>query len=136
MKKLTIILFISFVSQIALAQTNKTAPVITTAFSDSLKQQITRIISPDFSIRLLYKSSISDEGKLLKPLITRQISEGNDNYNDFVVNLRLLLLNAPAWEPAFDNTLNKAVADSVLFSIVITKGDIVIEKKDSSFKLF
>jgi hypothetical protein len=130
MKKPIIILFISFVSQIALAQANKTAPVITTAFSDSLKQQITHIISPDFSIRLLYKSPISDEGKLLKPLITRQISEGNGSDNDFVVNLRLLLLNAPAWKPAFDNTLNKAVADSVLFSIVITKGDIVIEKKD------
>jgi hypothetical protein len=132
MKKLIITLFTCFISQIILAQNNKMPPVITAAFSDSLKHQIARIIPTDVNaIKLLYTSSISTEGKLTRPLIQKQIGGGSINNNDFLIKLRQLLVDAPAWKPAFDNTLNKAIDDSVMFAIIISKGEIVIEKQDN-----
>lgn len=40
-------------------------------------------------------------------------------------------MNAPAWKPAFDGKLNKALPDSVNFTIVITKGEIAIAQKNT-----
>ncbi len=134
MKKTLITLFIAFVSQFAFAQSSKTVPAITPAFTDSITVQVKRIIAPDFGIKILYTSMISSEGKLLRPLIFRQINE-SENSNDIVVQLRLLLLAAPAWKPAFDNTLNKAVDDEVWFTIIIQKGKVSIEKVEKGTKL-
>lgn len=131
MKKFILTLFICSVGHILLAQ-DKTAAAITPAFTDSLKQQILRIKPTDLNItKLVYTSTISAEGKLLKPFIMRQFGGGSVGDNDFVVKLRLLIMAAPAWQPAFDKTQNKAVDDSVFFAITIKRDGVVIKRIDS-----
>ncbi len=124
MKKTLFTFLITAFSFAAWAQTDK--PVMTSAFSDSLKNQISHIIPRnDYTIKLAYQSTISPEGKLLKPLITREAADGTVEDNDFVVRLRLLILNAPAWKPG-----NSSDASAlVLFDIDIKKGKISITDK-------
>ena len=130
MKKALFILFAVFLTHTAFAQTSShTAPVMTTDFVDSLKKEITKIIPADYTIKIFYTSTISSQGKLLKPLITYEAAELTVADNDFVQKLRLLLINAPAWKPAIDNSSNQPIDDTVTFSVVIKKGKIDISDK-------
>jgi hypothetical protein len=135
MKKFLIILLISFAAHTVFAQGNMsashTAPIMTNAFSDSLKKEISVIIPAGYTIKLSYTSTISPEGKLLKPLILRESADGTVEDNEFVVKLRILLMNAPAWKPAFDSSLSKNISDVVLFDVEIKKGKIKIASKPS-----
>jgi len=125
MKKTLFTLLISAFCFAAWAQTDK--PVMTIAFSDSLKNQISHIIPrTDYTIRLSYQSTISPEGKLLKPLITHEEAAGTVEDNDFVVRLRLLILNAPVWKPGNSSDTPALV----LFDIDIKKGKISITDKN------
>jgi hypothetical protein len=119
MRKTLFTLFILFFGFTAWAQTGK--PVMTPAFSDSLKKQISAIIPADYSIKLSYQSTLSADGKLLKPLITHQISEGTVNDNDFIQKLRALIKNAPAWVPSG--------AEMVSFDIEIKNGQVSVTDK-------
>lgn len=107
----------------AWAQTDR--PAMTTAFSDSLKKQIINIIPADYNIRLFYQSTISADGKLLKPLITYEAAAATIEDNDFVTKLRLLILNAPAWDPG--NPPNTSAL--VFFNIEVKKGKVSITDK-------
>ncbi|WPU98689.1 hypothetical protein SNE26_21975 [Mucilaginibacter sp. cycad4] len=127
MKKNIVLIFILFLSQSIWAQSYK-SPAITTAFADSLKNQITNIIPKGYTIRLSYQSKISTEGKLLKPLITRQFSEDSFDNNAIIQKLRFLIKEAPAWNPARDAS-NNAIEGMVLFDVEINKGNISIIDK-------
>ncbi|WP_166091543.1 hypothetical protein [Mucilaginibacter inviolabilis] len=117
------------ITTLAFAQSHKTAPVLTTAFTDSLAHQIKRIAPPDLSIsKLVYTSTISVDGVLIKPLIMRQIGGGTIAENDFVVALRSLIIAAPAWSPALDADTGKPVEDKVSFTIEIDKKEIKIKQ--------
>jgi hypothetical protein len=122
-------LFVSLFTQYALAQSISgvnTAPEMTCAFVDSVKSQVSKIMPiAKYNIKLVYHSTMSGEGKLLKPLIWKEdVENGDEKDNEFVVKLRLLLMAAPAWKPAFDSSQNKNAGAVVTFAINITKGDI------------
>lgn len=129
MKKLLYILFI-FITNAVFAQQHRpssyTAAVMTTDFSDSLKKNISNVITADYTIKLAYWSTISAEGKLLKPLITREVADGTVDDNDFVQKMKVFITNAPAWKPAFDHALNKKADDFVFFSVEIKRGKITV----------
>ncbi|MFB0499357.1 hypothetical protein ABID99_005594 [Mucilaginibacter sp. OAE612] len=127
MKKNVVLIFIIFLSQSIWAQSYK-SPAITTAFADSLKNQITKIIPKGYTIRLSYRSEVSTEGKLLKPLITRQFSEESFDNNAIIQKLRSLIKEAPAWNPARDAS-NNAIPSMALFDVEINKGNISIINK-------
>jgi len=127
MKKNVVWVFILFLSQSVWAQSYK-SPVITAAFTDSLKNQIAKIIPKGYTIRLSYQSKVSTEGKLLKPLITRQFSEDSFDDNAVIQKLRSLIKEAPAWSPARDAS-NNVIEGMVLFDVKINKGDISIVDK-------
>jgi len=131
MKKTLLILFTVFLTHTSFAQTSTghTAPVMTAEFIDSVKQEITKIIPADYTIKIFYTSTISAQGKLLKPLITYEAAAMTVEDNDFVQKLRLLLINAPAWKPAIDNSSTQPVDDVVKFSVVIKNGKINISDK-------
>ncbi len=120
-------MFISFFSHVAWAQSD-THATMTTEFSDSLKTQIGRIITAKYQIRISYQSKISAEGKLLKPLITREVADGTVDDNAFVQKMRFLIMNAPAWKPAVDDS-SKAIESMVSFDVEIKDGEIKITDK-------
>lgn len=129
MIKLITAFCICIITTLAAAQGNKKPPIITAAFTDSLTHQIKRIAPADLSItKLIYISTISADGMLTKPLITRQLGGGTIAENDFVVALRSLIMAAPAWQPAKDSNTGKAVEDNVTFTIEIEKKDIKIKQ--------
>ncbi|MBB6111297.1 hypothetical protein HDF23_004065 [Mucilaginibacter lappiensis] len=129
MKKLIAAFCVCLMTTLAFAQNQKTPPVLTTAFTDSLTRQIQRIAPPDLSIsKLVYTSTISADGILIKPLIIRQIGGGTIAENDFVVALRSLIIAAPAWKPALDTDTGKAVEDKVSFTIELDKKEIKIKQ--------
>jgi hypothetical protein len=85
MKKIILMLFISVVTKAVLAQNSNVSPaVMTKEFADSLKSQISRIIPAGYTMKLLYKSDLSAEGKFPKPLILREEADGTVADNDFV----------------------------------------------------
>ncbi|WP_295792858.1 hypothetical protein [Mucilaginibacter sp.] len=125
MKRLLLLFIIPFFGLNAFAQT-KISPAITQVFIDSLSSYIVKIAPPQYSMSILYKGPVSEEGKLTDPKIMRQEDfEGTVADNDFVVKLRKFLLQSPAWKPATDET-SKAVAGEVLFRVIIKKGKISI----------
>jgi len=133
MKKLIITLFIAFIGQLAFAQGNKTDAVITPAFVDSLKSQIKTIMAAGYEIKLVYVSAMSDEGKLLKPLVWRQTNSRSDTETDhtnmdFLNKIRELIKAAPAWKPATEVSTNKPVACEVKFSVDIVNGVVKIDQ--------
>ena len=140
MKKLIIILFAFFLGSTAFAQNEKvstsSSAEMTAAFADSLQMEIVKIMPTDYSIRLLYTSPVSDQGKLLDPKIWRETSNGTVEDNDFVVKLRMLIKAAPSWKPAFDAALNKAVDSKTKFYIIIQKGKIKIDMQGVDEKAF
>ncbi|RFZ92082.1 hypothetical protein D0C36_11585 [Mucilaginibacter conchicola] len=124
--KLTFLLLLPITSLFA---QSKTAPVITDAFSDSLKVQIPRIAPTELSIKkITYVGNIAADGKVMKALIMRQEGGGSEAEAKFVVTLRALILAAPAWKPAFDTASNTAVEDEVKFTIELKKGDVKIKQ--------
>jgi hypothetical protein len=129
MKKTITTFCVCLMTALAFAQNNKTAPVLTTAFTDSLTLQIKRIAPSDLSItKLVYTSTISADGILTKPLIKRQFGGGTIAENNFVVALISLIKAAPAWKPALDADTGKAVEDKVSFIIELNKKEIKIEQ--------
>lgn len=127
MKKLLLIFFIAFCTRAVFGQDTKHPnAVITAAFSDSLKKEISKIIPRNYTIELSYRSEVSPQGKLIKPLITREEANGTIADNNFVQKLKALIQDAPAWEPAFDAALNKEVSGVALFYVSIKKGQILI----------
>jgi hypothetical protein len=125
MKRLLLLFVIPFFGLNAFAQT-KASPAITQVFIDSLSSYIVKIAPPQYSINLVYKSPVSEDGKLTDPKIWREedLDDAVDN-SKFVVKLRKFLLQSPAWKPATDET-SKAVAGEVLFRVIIKKGKISI----------
>ena len=140
MNKLLIILFSSFLSTQVFAQVGQSStsanPEMTAAFVDSLQKEIIKIMPNDYSIRLIYVSPVSDQGKLLDPKILRETANGTAEDKDFVVKLRVLIKAAPAWKPAFDNGLNKTVDSKTRFYIIIHKGNIKIDMQGVDDKTF
>jgi hypothetical protein len=125
MKRLLLLFIFPLFAVNVFAQT-KTPPAITQVFTDSLTSYIVKNTPPKYSMSILYRSPVSEEGKLTDPKIMRQEDfEGTVEDNDFVVKLRKFLLQSPAWKPATDET-SKAVAGEVLFRVVIKKGKISI----------
>jgi methylthioribose-1-phosphate isomerase len=109
---------------------------MTEAFSDSVKKQITlKMPQSNYDMWLAYQSAISEEGKLLKPLISREVANGTVEDNDFVQAMRIILKAAPAWKPAFDPNLNKAVDGMVTFKVIIKNGKITITDTTGSKRL-
>ncbi|WP_295670619.1 hypothetical protein [uncultured Mucilaginibacter sp.] len=131
MRRILIILIISFLSKGVFAQgtpdTSQTAPFMTTTFTDSLTKEIKKIMPAHYSIKLFYTTSVSAEGKLLQPKIKRETANGTIEDNNFVVNLRLLIMAAPAWKPAFDKALNKTIDSRATFYIIIHNGNVKID---------
>ncbi|SDF35928.1 hypothetical protein SAMN05216464_116109 [Mucilaginibacter pineti] len=129
MKKFITTFCVCLITTLTFAQTNKTTPIITTAFTDSLTLQIKRIAPSDLSItKLVYTSTISADGILTKPLIMRQFGGGTIAENNFVVTLRSLIKAAPAWKPALDADTGKAVEDKVSFTVEFDNKEIKIEQ--------
>lgn len=130
MKKIIILLFSISTSSAVLGQVDKassnTRPVMTVAFADSLEKSIMSVMPNNYTIKLSYVSTTSSEGKLLKPLITREYADGTIEDNDFVQKMRVLIQNAPAWEPAFDTSQNKPIEGTAIFDVFIKKGKISI----------
>jgi gamma-glutamylcysteine synthetase len=123
MKKTFSLLLFLFISCALYAQTN---PVMTAAFADSLKAKIIAVLPTEkYSITLSYESTVSAEGVLLKPLITRQVSLDDVDNNDFVQKMRLMIKLSPSWKPAM-NAANTAVNGVALFYVDIKKGVITI----------
>ena len=131
MKKILFILLAVFLTHTGFSQTtaDHTAPAMTTEFVDSLKQEITKIIPTNYTIKIFYQSTMSAQGKLLKPLITYEAAALTMEDNEFVQKLKLLLINAPAWKPAIDNTSNQPIDTTVTFSVIIKNGKINISEK-------
>ena len=58
-----------------------------------------------------------------------KLPDGTTEDNEFVQKMRVFIRIAPAWKPAFDNSLNKAIESSVLFDVEIKRGEISITDK-------
>lgn len=126
MKKISSLILFLFMSCALFAQT---PPVMTAAFADSLKVRISRILPTEkYSIQLSYTSTVSAEGLLIRPLITRQVSLDDVDNNDFVQKMRFMIPLVPAWKPATD-AANVAVEGVAIFYVEIKKGVITVLDK-------
>ena len=104
---------------------------MTKEFADSLKNQISRVIPSKYNIKLLYKSELSADGKFPKPLIWREVADGTIEDNDFVQKMRFIIMAAPAWKPAFDASINKAVGTTTYFKVIIKNSKIEISQAEN-----
>ncbi|GAA3960322.1 hypothetical protein [Mucilaginibacter dorajii] len=127
MKKIIPLLLVLFISNVVTAQVTNAhlskVAVMTPAFADTLKKNIMAVMPANYNIKLSYIGVISAEGKLLKPMVTKEVSD--DQNSDFVHKMRLFILAAPAWQPALDD-LNKPAESPVMFEVEVKNGKIKI----------
>jgi len=99
-------------------------PVMTTAFSDSLKHEVLKLIHRDYGVKFLYRSTLSAEGKLGDPKILKEIVlDEENNYSVLALKLRSLIMGMPAWKTA-DHKASPAA--DVTFYIIIEGGKVDI----------